>query len=62
MDKTQPAPTEIRVGPAERPDDPIAAAIEKATRRTLSTVAHTVDPARRSAPPTPDQEGCYYLG
>jgi hypothetical protein len=62
MEITEPAPREPRVGPAERPDDPLAAAREKAIRNPLGTVARTVDPARKSAPPTPDQEGCYYLG
>jgi hypothetical protein len=62
MDDTKPAPNETRVGPAERPDDPLAAARDKATRRPLRAVAQTADPGRKSAPPTTDQEGCYYLG
>lgn len=62
MENTEPVATESPVGPTERPDDPLAAAREKATRRPLGTVTEAVDPARKPTPPTPDLEGCYYLG
>ncbi|NNC92513.1 MAG: hypothetical protein HKN80_08460 [Acidimicrobiia bacterium] len=62
MEHTEPDPTESRIGPTERPDDPLAAAQEKATRRLPGTVATAVDTAPKPAPPTPDLEGCYYFG
>lgn len=62
MERTEPAPRDLRIGPAEKPDDPLAAARAKATRRPPITAAHRRDPARNPAPPTSDQEGCYYLG
>lgn len=62
MDNTEPVPMETRIGPAERPDDPLAAAREKAARAPLGTVPGAVKMARKPTPPTPDLEGCYYLG
>jgi hypothetical protein len=62
MERTEPAPRETRIGPAEKPDDPLAAARLKATREPRITTAHRRDRARNPAPPTPDLEGCYYLG
>jgi len=53
---------EERVGPAERPDDPLAAARRKAAVSPLTGPPPPSERAGKTAPPTPDQEGCYYLG
>ena len=62
MDNTEPGPRDARIGPAERPDDPLAAAREKAVRSPLRTLTRAVELTRKPKPPTPDLEGCYYLG
>ena len=51
-----------RVGPTDKPDDPLAAARRKAKRRPMVTPSAPLTWRRKAAPPTPDQEGCYYLG
>ncbi len=62
MEDTEPALQETRVGPAERPDDPLAAARRKAVRWPLSEQPRRPIDTAKTAPPSKDQEGCYYLG
>jgi len=60
MERTEPDLETGQIGPAERPDDPLAAARRQAVRAPVKREPPTSD--GRPAPPTPDQEGCYYLG
>lgn len=62
MEPTEPDLNEMRVGPAERPDDPLATARRNVTRSPLVPPPPPPKGARQHAPPTPDQEGCYFLG
>ncbi len=51
-----------RVDPTDKPDDPLAAAHRKAKRGPLVRPPERRRVDEKTAPPTPDQEGCYYLG
>jgi len=62
MKNTEPEADRAREGPADVPDDPLAAAIRKAASGPLVTLPEARKPAGRTTPPTPDQEGCYFLG
>ena len=62
METTEPDTDKLRVGPAERPDDPLAAAQHRALSSPLTARPEPSDRNKKPAPPTPDQEGCYYLG
>ncbi len=62
MEHTEPDLEKMRVGPMKRPDDPFAAARRLALRSPLTTPERPSDRAKESAPPTSDQEGCYFLG
>ena len=62
MDSTRLEVEQGRVGPTDQPDDPLAAARSKAEHSPLTPLPVVRTPAGTTAPPTPDQEGCYYLG
>ncbi len=62
MENTESDLIETGVGPAERPDDPLAAARRKAMQSPLRPRPAPPDRTKKPAPPSPDQEGCYYLG
>ena len=51
-----------RVDPTDEPDDPLAVARRKAEHGPLTPPPVPRTPRMKTAPPTPDQEGCYYLG
>ena len=55
--------TEAAVGPADQPDDPLVNPVRPPVSAPVDT-AHAVLPEAVTKPtaPTPDQEGCYYLG
>jgi hypothetical protein len=62
MDSTRSEVEQGRVGPTDQPDDPLATARRRAERSPLTPPPVVRKPAGSTAPPTSDQEGCYYLG
>ena len=62
MKNTEPGVEQTREGPADVPDDPLAEAMRKAASSPLVSLPKAPKPAGRTKPPTPDLEGCYYLG
>ena len=60
-EETQFAVEATPVGPTDRPDDPLGAPARTADAVVAAPTA-VPDNVRKPKPPTPDQEGCYYLG
>ncbi|MBT8163906.1 MAG: hypothetical protein HKO63_04060 [Acidimicrobiia bacterium] len=62
MDSARSDIEQVRVEPTDRPDDPLLKARKTAEHTPLAARPVTRRQRRKTAPPTPDQEGCYYLG
>jgi len=62
MDSTRLDVEPGRVDPTDQPDDPLTVARSKAEHSPLTPLRVVRTPPGTTAPPTPDQEGCYYLG
>ena len=55
--------TEAAPGPADRPDDPLVNPVTAPASVPVDKALPTPpDSATTPTSPTPDQEGCYYLG
>lgn len=62
MEQLAPA-TEAAVGPADQPDDPLVNPVRPPASTSIDTApAARPDAATKPTSPSPDQEGCYYLG
>ena len=62
MEQIAPA-TEAAVGPADQPDDPLVNPVRTPAGAPVETAPATLpDAITDPTSPTPDQEGCYYLG
>ena len=54
---------EAAVGPADQPDDPLVNPVRTPASTPVDTAPSTrPDADTMPTSPTPDQEGCYYLG
>ena len=61
MEQTERDLEDQQIGPAERPDDPLAV-WHKALRAPMSPTRTPPERTRKQSVPSPDQEGCYFLG
>lgn len=63
MEGTKPDLEELRIGPAERPDDPLVTSRRHAsTARPATPRPPSTDHAKDRHHPAPDVQGCYFLG
>ena len=61
MEHTE-AAIDASTGPADRPDDPLANPIRSPSRLPVKQATVPPDATKKPKAPTPDQEGCYFLG